>query len=203
MIVVVAIIVMLMSGCSSTRQIAKSATRVNTSAIDIQHTASQLHDSLVQSSVLLMDVPQTTPQAVEAIGLVSAAIDDCVVGAEAIISLADGIQDEVGDIHAAVTQTKDVQNQWVTLGMYIAGAVICACIVFVLWRSGVLALLGGAIGLFHPSKTGGVLAAKVIAEGTASGATKALIASNRTNDSVFDKSYRQEAKRQKEKESIK
>lgn len=112
--------------------------------------------------------------------------------AESVASSASRVRLAADSIHKNLTGVEDTTPWWAGTVAWVAAAVIVVAILFILWRSGALAFLGGFFAVVTPRKRQDAnLLAKVLDSGSEEG-VREYAAARRASDPAFDKAIVQE-----------
>ncbi|MFH0982817.1 MAG: hypothetical protein V2A79_14945 [Planctomycetota bacterium] len=165
-IIILILLIGLTAGCSPTRQIANT---VQATGQDI----ATARDHIAAASKMVEDQPAPFAEL--------AAADGALVSA----------QERLSEVPKLLTGTTDKVSPWLTWLTWGAIAIVAVVVGYLLWRSGVLGLVGAWIAAIHPpaaTASAAVLAAKSDNGDPTAGA--ASVAVLRATNPGFNKAYR-------------
>lgn len=176
----------LAAGCSATREIAA--------------TASNIQRQVVQSSAVIIDEATQTQADLETIRNEDTApvINSVQERQDRIIAAAEGsrtaVNKAVSDIHRNLTRVEDKVPWWATTIGWVAGAIGLVAVLILLWKTGVLALIGRVVGLGtalipRSIKDDAAFDAEAITTGTATPLQRENIARKRASSRAYEAAF--------------
>lgn len=176
----------LASGCSATQEIAA--------------TASDIQRQVVQSSATIIDEATQTQAELETIRNEDTApvINSVQERQDRIIAAADDsrtvVNKAVSDIHRNLTKVEDKVPWWASTIGWVAGAIGLVAVLILLWKTGVLALVGRLVGLGtalipRSIKSDAAFDAEAISTGTATPLQRENIARKRAESRAYEAAF--------------
>lgn len=191
---------LMLLACSSSAKIAEAASEASRAADTVRDSAA----SIATEAKSIAD--RATANAAEAArggdADLTAIVDRAsrnASSARSIASKAEAVQEAAGrvkssteTVHRELTGVEDTTPWWAGTVAWVAASIVVVAVVFLLWRSGALAFLGGVFSVITPRKRREAnLLAKVLDSGTEEG-VREFAAAKRAADPAFDRAIAEE-----------
>ena len=187
------VIISVPSGCSSTQKIANSATQIRKEAKEI---SDSLDESSKQISKNTDELKSSKLQKQEQ-KLVDNIEDETKEVSKASKDI-ESIVNESENISQHVSNVEDKTPAWISAIIYSAIAASILGLIFLLWRLGILDIIGTVISYITPTPKKTKNEASILAKMKDDKNKRELVAERRAKDKKFDKEYKKALQEEKE-----